>query len=41
MMAEMVRMRNAMHDLMTDEQREQLRQAAPADVDPEDHDAHH
>ncbi|MGE6605111.1 Spy/CpxP family protein refolding chaperone, partial [Halomonas sp. NPDC076908] len=30
MMAEMVRMRNAMHDLMTDEQREQLRQAAPA-----------
>jgi len=26
---------------MTDEQREQLRQAAPADVDPEDHDAHH
>ncbi|MBE0487973.1 MAG: Spy/CpxP family protein refolding chaperone [Halomonas sp.] len=41
MMAEMVRMRNAMHDLMTDEQREQLRQAAPAEVDPEDHDAHH
>jgi Spy/CpxP family protein refolding chaperone len=41
MMAEMVRMRNAMHDLMTDEQREQLRQAAPTDVDPEDHDAHH
>jgi periplasmic protein CpxP/Spy len=41
MMAEMVRMRNAMHDLMTDEQREQLRQAAPADMDPEDHDAHH
>ena len=41
MMAEMVRMRNAMHDLMTDEQREQLQQAAPADVDPEDHDAHH
>ena len=41
MMAEMVRMRNAMHDLMTDEQREQLRQAAPADADPEDHDAHH
>ncbi len=41
MMAEMVRMRNAMHDLMTDEQREQLRQAAPADVDPDDHAAHH
>ena len=41
MMAEMVRMRNAMHDLMTDEQREQLRQEAPADVDPDDHDAHH
>ncbi|GHE19984.1 Spy/CpxP family protein refolding chaperone [Halomonas urumqiensis] len=41
MMAEMVRMRNAMHDLMTDEQREQLRQATPANVDPEDHDAHH
>ena len=41
MMAEMVRMRNAMHDLMTDEQREQLRQDAPADVGPDDHDAHH
>ena len=42
MMAEMVRMRNAMHDLMTDEQREQLQQATPGnDVDPDDHDAHH
>ncbi|MBD3895837.1 periplasmic heavy metal sensor [Halomonas sp. ML-15] len=41
MMADMVRMRNAMNDLMTDEQREQLRQDAPADVDPDDHDAHH
>jgi periplasmic protein CpxP/Spy len=29
MMAEMVRMRNAMHDLFTEEQREQLQQAAP------------
>jgi len=41
MMAEMVRLRNAMHDLMTDEQREQLRQAAPTEAEPEDHDAHH
>ncbi|SEK72966.1 Spy/CpxP family protein refolding chaperone [Halomonas daqiaonensis] len=42
MMAEMVRMRNAMHDLMTDEQRQQLQQATPeSDVDPDDHDAHH
>ncbi|MGR4069105.1 Spy/CpxP family protein refolding chaperone [Billgrantia sp. C5P2] len=41
MMAEMVRMRNAMHDLMTEEQREQLQQATPKAVDPEDHDAHH
>jgi len=41
MMAEMVRMRNAMHDLMTDEQRQQLRQAAPAGVEPDDHNAHH
>ena len=39
MMAEMVRMRNAMHDLMTDEQRQQLRQAAG--VEPDDHNAHH
>jgi hypothetical protein len=41
MMAEMVRMQNAMHDLMTDEQRQQLRQAAPADVDPKDQNVHH
>ena len=41
MMAEMVRMRNAMHDLMSEEQREQLRQATPQAVDPEDHEAHH
>ena len=42
MMAEMVRMRNAMHDLLTDEQRQQLQQATPGnDVDPDDHDAHH
>ncbi|MBS9405333.1 Spy/CpxP family protein refolding chaperone [Halomonas sp. TRM85114] len=42
MMAERVRMRNAMHDLMTDEQRQQLQQATPeSDVDPEDHEAHH
>ena len=39
MMAEMVRMRNAMHDLLTDEQRQQ---ATPeSDVNPEDHEAHH
>ncbi|MCE9683435.1 Spy/CpxP family protein refolding chaperone [Halomonas alkalisoli] len=41
MMAEMVRMRNAMHDLMTDEQREQWQQAEPETIDPDDHDAHH
>ncbi|UXZ53979.1 Spy/CpxP family protein refolding chaperone [Halomonas sp. 7T] len=42
MMAEMVRMRNAMHDLMSDEQRQQLEQTpSDNDVDPEDHDAHH
>ncbi|SFU96286.1 Spy/CpxP family protein refolding chaperone [Halomonas korlensis] len=42
MMAERVRMQNAMHDLMTDEQRQQLQQATPeSDVDPEDHEAHH
>ena len=42
MMAEMVRMRNAMHDLMSDEQRQQLEQATPeGGVDPDDHDAHH
>ena len=42
MMAEMVRMRNAMHDLMTDEQRQRLQQATPeGGVDPDDHDAHH
>ncbi len=42
MMAEMVRMRNAMHDLLTDEQRQQLQQTTPeGSVDPDDHDAHH
>tara|TARA_R110001599_G_C12268060_1_gene661059 strand:- start:5451 stop:6044 length:594 start_codon:yes stop_codon:yes gene_type:complete len=42
MMAEMVRMRNTMHDLMTDEQRQQLQQATPeSGDDPEDHDTHH
>ena len=42
MMAERVRLQNAMHDLLTDEQRQQLQQATPeSDVDPEDHEAHH
>ncbi|MBA2779572.1 Spy/CpxP family protein refolding chaperone [Billgrantia kenyensis] len=41
MMAEMVRMRNAMHDLMTDEQRQQLQQAAPETDAEDDHAAHH
>ncbi len=42
MMAERVRMRNAMHDLVTDEQRQQLQQATPErGVDPDDHDTHH
>lgn len=42
MMAEMVRMQNAIHDLMSDEQRQQLEQATPeGGVDPDDHDAHH
>ncbi len=41
-MAEMVRMRNAMYDLMTDEQRQQLQQGTPdSSVDSDDHDAHH
>ncbi|AHE98357.1 hypothetical protein THITH_08895 [Thioalkalivibrio paradoxus ARh 1] len=43
-MAERIRLRNAMHDLLTDEQREQLRKKAspPDDNDAaEDHDAHH
>ncbi|MEA2117554.1 Spy/CpxP family protein refolding chaperone [Halovibrio sp. HP20-50] len=33
MMTEMVRMRNTMHDLMTDEQRQQLQQATPENND--------
>ncbi|MFO7649536.1 Spy/CpxP family protein refolding chaperone [Halomonas campaniensis] len=44
MMAEMVRMRNAMHDLLSDEQRQQLRDAMPrawGAPGPIDHDAHH
>ncbi|MDW7746526.1 Spy/CpxP family protein refolding chaperone [Halomonas sp.] len=42
MMADKVRMRNAMHDLLTDEQRLQLQQATPeSSVAPDDHDAHH
>ena len=42
MMAERVRLQNALHDLLTDEQRQQLQQATPeSDVDPEDHEAHH
>lgn len=42
MMAEMVRMRNAMHDVMTEEQRQQLEQTPPdSGGDPDDHDAHH
>ncbi|PXX97211.1 Spy/CpxP family protein refolding chaperone [Halomonas sp. LBP4] len=41
MMAEMVRMRNAMHDLLTDEQRQQLQEAAPPAGNPDDNDSHH
>ncbi|MCE8043538.1 MULTISPECIES: Spy/CpxP family protein refolding chaperone [Halomonadaceae] len=42
MMAEMVRMRNAMHDLLTDEQREQWQQQATPQADEsDDHAAHH
>ncbi|HDZ47393.1 hypothetical protein LCGC14_0056900 [marine sediment metagenome] len=42
MMAEMVRMQNAIHDLMSDEQRQQFEQATPeSSIDPEDHDTHH
>ena len=33
--------RSNMRDLMTDEQREQLQQAEPEALDPDDHDAHH
>ncbi|MBF8221076.1 Spy/CpxP family protein refolding chaperone [Halomonas sp. 328] len=42
MLTEMVRLRHAMHDLLTEEQRQQLQQATPErGVDPDDHDAHH
>ncbi|PMR67155.1 Spy/CpxP family protein refolding chaperone [Halomonas heilongjiangensis] len=41
MLAERVRLHNAMHDLLTEEQRQQLQEAAPPTVDPDDHDAHH
>ncbi len=42
MMAEMVRIRNAMHDIMTDEQRQQLREETPkSDGDSDEHDDHH
>ncbi len=41
-MADMVRMRNAMRDLMTDEQRQQLQEDKPeGGVDSDDHDDHH
>ena len=42
MMVERVRMRNAMYDLLTEEQREQLADKTPdGAVVPNDHDAHH
>ncbi len=42
MMVERVRMRNAMYDLLTDEQREQLAAKTPDGADaPTDHEAHH
>ncbi|MFO8153563.1 Spy/CpxP family protein refolding chaperone [Thioalkalivibrio sp.] len=42
MMAKRARMRNAMYDLLTEEQREQLRDEVSADPDAaEDHEAHH
>ncbi len=46
MLAEQVRMRNAMHELLTDEQREQLRERTPlgateAHDEAPDHEAHH
>lgn len=42
MMAGMVRMRNAMHDIMTEEQRQKLREETPkSDGDSGEHDDHH
>jgi Spy/CpxP family protein refolding chaperone len=42
MMAEMVRMQNSMHDLMTDEQRQTLREDRPeSGADSGEHDEHH
>ncbi len=40
MLAERVRLRNAMHELLTDEQRQQMRGALPGVVGPDDHDTH-
>lgn len=42
MMAEKVRLHNAMQDLLTEEQRQKLSEAPSAsDVDPEEHESHH
>ena len=42
MLAERVRMNNALRDVLTEEQREKLEEeSVPSDVNPEDHEAHH
>lgn len=42
MLAERVRLHNAMHDLLTEEQRQQLQEVIPeAGAAPDDHDTHH
>ncbi|WP_163560691.1 Spy/CpxP family protein refolding chaperone, partial [Halomonas sp. NO4] len=41
MLADRVRHHNALNDLLTDEQREQLQQAMPEGITPEDHESHH
>jgi Spy/CpxP family protein refolding chaperone len=41
MLAEHIRHHNAMNDLLNDEQRQQLEEAAPSATTPDDHDAHH
>ncbi|WP_346796800.1 Spy/CpxP family protein refolding chaperone [Halomonas sp. Bachu 37] len=41
MLVEHVRHHNAMNDLLSDEQRQQLEEAVPSATDPDDHDAHH
>ncbi|MEL7968180.1 Spy/CpxP family protein refolding chaperone [Vreelandella neptunia] len=41
MLAEHVRHHNAMKDLLSDEQRQQLEEATPSETTPDEHDEHH